>query len=154
MQVYLDTNVFIAAFERRNSQSDRLADLIAVASRDGRKHFATSELALSELLVAPMRQDLEDLVEYYVRLFASNDWLEVRPVDTDVLVFAARLRATRQGLKLPDAIHLATASMAGCDIFMTEDQGLRAAIAGFSDPIRPLMPDEPTLNALIESLAP
>lgn len=42
------------------------------------------------------------------------------PVSRDVLLAAARLRA-EIGLKLPDAIHVATAQLTGCDQFLTND---------------------------------
>jgi len=42
------------------------------------------------------------------------------PVSRDVLIAAARLRA-ETGLKLPDAIHAATAQFTGCDQFLTND---------------------------------
>ena len=46
--------------------------------------------------------------------------LQMLPVNRDVLVAAARLRA-ETSIKLPDAIHAATAQITGCSYFLTND---------------------------------
>ena len=46
--------------------------------------------------------------------------LQIIPVSRDILVAAARLRA-ETNMKLPDAIHAATAQFTGCDQFLTND---------------------------------
>lgn len=51
--------------------------------------------------------------------------LEVVPVSRDVLIEAARLRAVAN-LRLPDAIHGATATLTGCETFLTNDRRLLA----------------------------
>jgi len=45
-------------------------------------------------------------------------------ITQDVLREAARLRATTK-LKTPDAVHAATARIAGCVLFLTNDVGFR-----------------------------
>jgi predicted nucleic acid-binding protein len=45
----------------------------------------------------------------------------VIPIDRSILVDAAHYRA-RLGIKLPDAIHVATAVAAGCEIFLSNDR--------------------------------
>jgi predicted nucleic acid-binding protein len=50
----------------------------------------------------------------------SSSTLQVVPITREVLVTAARLRA-EQGLKLPDAIHAATAQLTNCQQFLTND---------------------------------
>jgi predicted nucleic acid-binding protein len=47
------------------------------------------------------------------------------PVSRDILVAAARLRA-ETNMKLPDAIHIATAQITGCSYLLTNDSHLRA----------------------------
>ena len=46
------------------------------------------------------------------------------PITIDVLREAAKLRAG-QNFKTPDAIHIATAILSGCDHFLTNDDGFR-----------------------------
>lgn len=50
--------------------------------------------------------------------------LELLPVTVAVLRDGAALRAGF-GLKTPDAIHAATASRAGCSMYLTNDTGFR-----------------------------
>jgi predicted nucleic acid-binding protein len=44
-----------------------------------------------------------------------------------ILEAAARLRASSPGLHTPDAIHLATAMDASCEVFLTNDRRMKAA---------------------------
>lgn len=46
------------------------------------------------------------------------------PVDRSILVAAARLRA-QLTLRLPDAIHVATALAADCELFVSNDRRVR-----------------------------
>ena len=48
--------------------------------------------------------------------------LEVIIVDNSVSTQAARIRAKYKGIKDMDAIHLATAIIYGCDVFLTNDR--------------------------------
>lgn len=48
------------------------------------------------------------------------------PITQAILIEAAEIRAATD-LKLPDAIHVATAMALGCDALLTNDRSLRAA---------------------------
>lgn len=152
MRVYLDTNVFIAAFERRDTLSDQLATVFSARSEHPGKVFVTSELTLSELLVVPLRDGITTLSGYYSNVLSGADWLHVCPVTKPILIAAAGLRAGRRGLRLPDAIHLATAVEMDCSDFLTEDSSLGVAGESAAPALRMLRPDEPTLKSLLESL--
>jgi len=58
------------------------------------------------------------------------------PVSVTIAEQAARLRAQYR-LRTPDAIHIATAMIAGCDAFLTNDRDLKRVQA-----IRVLILDE------------
>ncbi|HPO12257.1 MAG TPA: PIN domain-containing protein [Candidatus Hydrogenedentes bacterium] len=49
--------------------------------------------------------------------------LEVVPISDNILEIAAELRATTR-LKLPDAIHMATAIVTNCTSFLTNDRSI------------------------------
>lgn len=84
----------------------------------------TSELTLAEVLVKPL-QDRNSVLESLCFQFICNrGGLRVRPVDKQILVEAARIRAVH-GLRLPDAIHIATALDTGCQVLLTNDRRLR-----------------------------
>jgi predicted nucleic acid-binding protein len=57
-------------------------------------------------------------------MIASSGGFEVQPVSRDVLIEAAGLRAHRASIKLPDAIHIATARMSSCTFFVSDDRRL------------------------------
>ena len=150
-RVYLDTNIFILAFEKKDASGSMLSNLFAVGKEYSHRLFVTSELTLSELLVLPYRTNDVTFIEAYASLLQSNEWLEVHPVERSVLVQAAFLRSRKPGLKLPDAIHLSTAIGTGCSHILTADAGINEQ-AVQANQLGVIRPDGPTLQSLIESL--
>ena len=126
--VYLDTNIFIKAFEGQDEQSHALVGLFSGETPSGSAPFVTSELTLAELLGVPYRKHDDINRLRYETLIQTTDWLTVAPVDREVLAAAALLRSAHS-LKLPDAIHISTAIKLGCQYFMSEDQGIRGPYA-------------------------
>lgn len=123
-RLYFDTNIFIRLFEGNDELSDALTELLLLEPKGEKPFVTTSELTLAEMLVAPCRDDNDELIDRYNGWIATNDYLEVGPVDRSVLWAAAVLRGGHASLKLPDAIHVATALRFGCTHFMTADAGL------------------------------
>jgi predicted nucleic acid-binding protein len=160
--VYLDTNILIALLEDEFEKGDALRKTIAGHRRsDAAPRFLTSALTFSELLVKPYRDHAHAAAQFYVALRAGNYWLSVVPVSEQVLDLAAALRAARRSLKLPDAIHVATAMQSGCSHLLTEDEGIQTGEpalhpltgAGLT-PVPVIRPDAPTLSAILKDLTP
>jgi predicted nucleic acid-binding protein len=149
--VYLDTNVFIAAFEADDAAAEKAAQLISMTRYLRRKSLVTSEMTLAELLVLPFRRGDVSLIASYSGLLSSDNTIDVRPADREIFIKSAGLRCNNPSLKLPDAVHLATAILAGCTHMLTADKGIKPLIWGI--PFTILRPDKPTLTALIESLS-
>lgn len=120
--VYLDTNPLIYLTEGNPAFKARLEKLF-VALEAAQARFITSELALTETLVRPLRNGDTELVAIYERLF--DTLVQPLPVSREVLIFAAQLRAQTPRLKTPDAIHLATATLAKADAFVSSDSGIK-----------------------------
>ncbi|WP_332117721.1 PIN domain-containing protein [Azorhizobium caulinodans] len=120
-RVYLDTNVFIAAFEMTGAHSDH-AWWILKGIEAGTIIGVTSEITLAEVLVKPMERDDEALADAYEGMIAPAPYFETVSVGRDVLTTAPRLRAGRHSLRLPDAIHVASAQIAQCSVFITQDE--------------------------------
>ena len=120
---YLDTNTFIYAIEGIEEFFPLVADLLPAVDRR-ELQAVTSELTLAETLVKPLRDGNEDLASDYVRTIQSRPALRVVPVSRDILIDAARVRATT-ALRLPDAIHAATAIQSGCSHLVTNDARFR-----------------------------
>jgi len=150
-RIYLDTNLFILAFETTSDVAVKATLILSKARLMTPPRFVTSELTLAELLVMPYRQDNASLVALYHQVF-SGSWLDVQPVTRDILLSAAKLRAVNPTRKLPDAVHVATAIAGGCTHFLSSDKGIGPGPAE-TLPFTVAKPDDTTLSSLIESLA-
>jgi predicted nucleic acid-binding protein len=122
-RVYFDVNVFIAAFENRGARSDHAWWLLSAVER-GDLVGVTSELTLAELLVKPMLEQDGDLVHHYKELITPGEGFEVPVVSRDVLIEAAALRTVRLSLRLPDAVHVASARLSHCVAIVSDDRRL------------------------------
>lgn len=123
VRVYgVDTMLFVYHFEANELFSEDAGALLAAAER-GRCRLVTSVLSLMEALVVPQRRGMTELCQRYRELFESFPNLSLRPVDMAVAEIGAELRAA-QGLRTPDAVHLATALVAGATAFISEDRRL------------------------------
>lgn len=131
--VYLDANVFVYAVEGF-AEYQAFIDELFCSIDDGHLSAVTSELTLAEVLIKPLGTGRDDVAAIYEELLQSSEHLNVVPIDRAILMSAARHRA-RLGIKLPDAIHVATAIAIGCDVLLSNDQRLR-------------VPDEIELRAL------
>ena len=123
IRIYLDANVFISAHETRGAPSDH-AWWILDSVETGEFAAVTSELTLAEVLVDPIREGDNVLANAYQSIITSSERMEVAPVDRRTLVEAAFLRTLRRSLKLPDAIHVATARLQGCRYLVSDDRRL------------------------------
>ena len=122
--LYLDTNVFVYACEGFPEFADILRELFEAIDA-GNITAVTSELTLAELLVKPFMDGDTHRQEVYRDTIRNSDLLSVHPVSRDILIEAARLRSISP-LRLPDAIHVATACSAGCNAFLTNDRRINS----------------------------
>jgi predicted nucleic acid-binding protein len=122
-RIYLDANVFIAAYETRGARSDHAWWILRAIEA---KEFVavTSELTLAEILVGPIRDGDDELAGHYHDIVTSGEGFEVAAVDRQVLIEAALLRSMSRSLKLPDAIHVATGRLRDCRFIVSDDRRL------------------------------
>ena len=119
-RLYLDANVFIYAREFHRVFSPP-ARAIIEAVEQGKLRAVTSELTLTEVLVLPIQNRDRAAQRDYQNLLQNSAHLIIHPVSREVLLEAARLRATAR-LSLPDSIHAAAAKLSGCKGFVTNDE--------------------------------
>lgn len=117
--VYLDSNIFIYLLEMHPTFIDVLTELFLFID-SGQLPAVTSELTLAETLVKPTEENNIDLQRTYQSVLQTSNVLHVISINRVILIEAARLRATNK-IKLPDAIHLATAIVNHCQAFITND---------------------------------
>src|SRR5262245_64686788 len=123
-RVYADANIIIYAVEGFVAYLDQIRALMT-AMNTGEIIVVTSELTLAEVLVKPLKDQNPAIQHAYKAFLAPTQVLEVVPISRDILEEAAQWRATTK-LKLPDAIHLATALRSKCDSFLTNDDVFRS----------------------------
>jgi len=87
--------------------------------------LCTSELSLAELLVKPLARQDERRIGVYDGWILNSDSIEVREIDRAVLWTSATIRSQYPTLRLPDAIHLATALHCDCSHFLTDDRSIK-----------------------------
>lgn len=96
---------------------------------DGSLRAVTSAVTLTELLVPYFLRGETEQAELLRRTLDSNPGLAILEVDSRVAVRAAELRARLQ-IKPMDALHVATAIVAGAEAFLTNDRRLARGDAG------------------------
>lgn len=118
-RVYLDTNIIIYAVEGYETHAAPIKALLRGLS-DGEIVAVTSELTVAEVLVKPKRDKKTKLEQAYQVFLRPTELLHTSPITREILEAAAEIRANTT-LKLPDAIHVATAIGEQCDSFLTND---------------------------------
>jgi predicted nucleic acid-binding protein len=124
-RIYLDVNIWIYALEQHPTYAQTLTELFQQVDQRTLT-IVTSELSLAEALVKPMRKQDMARQSTYRQFLSSRANLRVIPVQRAILIEAARLRAANSSLKLPDAIHVATAVILNCTTLLTNDQKFKS----------------------------
>jgi predicted nucleic acid-binding protein len=83
-----------------------------------------SPVTLAECLVMPIRLGQAKSQQDFIDMLTNTDEISFVPITASVSQKAALIRV-RYGLKLPDALQVATALVAGCDAFLTNDAALQ-----------------------------
>jgi len=78
----------------------------------GEIHAVLSVVTLAEVLAGPLRHGNEIMADRYFRTLSTSCNWQVQSMDSELAFMAARIK-TRYGLKLPDAIQVATAVQSG-----------------------------------------
>jgi predicted nucleic acid-binding protein len=121
--VYVDANILIYIVEGNKALASELKQIVEALDA-GVLQAVTSELTLAEVLIGPLRTHDSDAVRTYKTLLTSSKLMRTVPVNAAILERSAAIRCNSM-ISLPDAIHLATAELAGCKYFLTEDRQLR-----------------------------
>lgn len=119
--VYLDANSLIYITEGTAAFKKSIGAFLRTALAANAR-LVTSELAITEVLVHPLRENSQRLIDAYNELF--DQFVQAVPIDRSILVRAAELRAAASKLRTPDAIHIATAESLQAQVFVTGDRGI------------------------------
>ncbi len=120
--VGLDTPAFIYFVEEHPQYLPLVRPVFAALSK-GTLVGVTSTLTLLETLVQPYRAGNAPLAEHYEAFLSRSRGLRLEEITNSVLRGAAQLRASHI-IKTPDAIQIATALIARCPVYLTNDRRL------------------------------
>jgi predicted nucleic acid-binding protein len=124
-RIFLDTNFFIYLVEGAGPRAAR-AKYLRQAFIARKDEVLTSVMSLGEMLVMPLRNGDFDLAQRYRRIFRGQGITLLPFLEASAELFA-QIRTDKK-VKAPDAIHLATAATAGCDLFLTNDERLAGIV--------------------------
>jgi uncharacterized protein len=126
MLIYVDSVILIYFYDHtgpfNTRATNRLNALTAAADQ-----IATSDLVRLEYRVKPIRIGDKAALAIFDAFFSRPE-VRVLPITTAVFERATLIRAAHN-FKLGDSLHLATAAIGGCDIFLTND----ARLSSFRD---------------------
>jgi predicted nucleic acid-binding protein len=131
--VYLDANVFIEMWENRHTEFSRqIWSMFSIGMQRG-WCFISSELTLAEVLVDPIANAKKtndwSLVDIYRAHVANKgSFQRIVAISRDILDNAANVRSENAGIRTPDAIHLATALINKCSVFVSNDKRFANAL--------------------------
>lgn len=150
--LYLDSNSFIYFIEGEHVVANRLRPLFErLRSQPG--IAATSELTLAEVL--PKARP--DARRSYLNLIVWSSFLHLEPITREILIDTADYRRTtahtlRDGRtvmpKLPDAIHVVTATRIRCRAILSADGSLKVPTG-----MAIFQPNEAGISQLMQQLA-
>jgi predicted nucleic acid-binding protein len=123
-RIFLDTNFFIYLIEDSGSRAAR-SKYLRQAFSARRDEVLTSVMSLGEVLVGPLKRGDYALAQRFRQIFHSPG-ITVLPFVEQAAESFALIRAGGT-IRPPDAIQLATAGYAGCDLFLTNDERLTGA---------------------------
>ena len=121
--VFFDASPFIYYFEDKQPYGDLLAPIF-LGLKNGSIDVVSSLITVSEVLTLPYRRGQWDLIKTYSEVFGHQSNIEVLPMTLETANLTAQIRG-KYGLKTPDAIQWATATLHGVDYFLTNDQGFK-----------------------------
>lgn len=123
-RVYIDANYFIY-FLTRHPAGFAAAAAVLQACDAGEVIGMTGDAVVAELLVKPYRDDDADAAAGIRQLFAREHFVQRLSHDAASFELAAEIRG-KQGGKLMDALHYATALRGGCRFFLSNDHGFKS----------------------------
>jgi predicted nucleic acid-binding protein len=124
-RIFVDSNILIYHFEDSGTLGFRATEILRRIGQRGDDLMA-STLAIGEVLVKPIEYG-NAVLEAKYRALLRGPLVGLAPFDAVAGELFARVRQDRR-IRTPDAIHLACAGSAGCDLFITNDERLSTAL--------------------------
>ncbi|CAN5484882.1 hypothetical protein BH10ACT2_BH10ACT2_29000 [soil metagenome] len=117
--IHLDAGVVIGFLDRNDAHHEK-ARATLTGALQARDRLAMAASAFAECLVGPARQGERAIAT--VRELVERFPIAIIQLDIESAIVAARLRAMHKGLRLPDALVIATAINEAADQLITTNQ--------------------------------
>jgi len=124
-RIFFDSNLFIYLLEDSGRRGRRVAEIVERIS-ERRDEILTSTLTLGEVLVKPIGVGNVGWADQFEKLLATPG-VSVLPFDRPSARIYAQIRQDKT-IRPADAIQLACAANAKCDLFITNDDHLSRKI--------------------------
>jgi len=121
LKIFIDTNIIIYFLEKNEQFHKKVSGCFEKAERKEIELF-TSSLSYMEVLVPIIKTKNTSLESQYNFLF--KDFLNLIAIGLEVARIAASLRG-KYPIRTPDALQIACAVKAHCDMFVTADSTLK-----------------------------
>ena len=122
-RIFIDTNPFIYLLEGIAPYDIVVRDFL-FEEMCAKAEFCTSTITDAEFLAKPIADGTFDKVMLY-STFLKQFSIAKSSIDEYIAERSAHIRAKYKGIKLADALQLASAIVSGCDVFLTNDKQLR-----------------------------
>lgn len=118
--VALDSNIFIRALDDAGTLGDKSRALLDDLKQN-QQNICISVMVLEEFFVKVYKQKRVKDFESIFDFITLSGLAKLVDINQDIALLAAKIRA-QKGIKAPDALHLASALVAGAKLFITTDK--------------------------------
>jgi predicted nucleic acid-binding protein len=123
-RVYFDVNPIIYFIEQNTQFAEAVTPVFEMIG-DGSIVAYTSELSLTEILIKPIRDNLNQVIQAHKELLLDPELFTLISPNQDTFLLAAELGG-KMSMRTPDAIHMACAIESKCKYFVTNDKGIKS----------------------------
>ena len=122
-RVFLDTVPSIYFLDEDVNFGNKVVNIFTEVLESGCE-MVTSSITCMEYLTCPYKTSNTEKEEAFFDFITDCD-IQICPINLEIAKKAAKIRAVYKGFKAMDALQLASAYLAGCDLFLTNDKQLR-----------------------------
>ena len=123
-RVYFDVNPIIYFIEQNTQFAETVTPVFEMIGEGSILAF-TSELSLTEILIKPIRDNLNQVIQAHKELLLDTELFTLISPNQDTFLVAAELGG-KSSMRTPDAIHMASAIESKCKYFITNDKGIKS----------------------------